>query len=169
MKELSIMFEDLPPMPTNRAKTLVVIRKRPMYIKTPLAREFEKDVLNRLEKDRTPIMEFVSSFDKKLHFIKAEYVLFTPEDILFTKNGCVSNRAGDLDAHKLFQDTLFSFMGLDDKLIRDVRYHSLVSRTDKHDIKIIFKLESLCKLKDASLMQNTTEQQSQDLTWSVLL
>jgi hypothetical protein len=166
---LVLSFDNLPPMPTNRAKTLVS-KPRPMYIKTPLAREFEKDVISRLEKNKERILNFVSSFDKKIHYLSAEYILFTPLEILFTKEGAISNRAGDLDSHKLLQDTIFSFMGLDDKLVREVRYRSVVSNDDKHNIQISYKLEEiLCLRNTYTLTQSTTKQQSQDLTWSALL
>ena len=167
--ELELHFYNLPPMPTNRAKALVIVKGRPMYIKTPLAREFEKDLMNRLLKFSNNISEFVSNFDKKIHFISAKYSFYTEYQTLFTKDGCISNRAGDLDSHKLFQDTLFSFMGLDDKLIRDVRYCSYPSLDDKPNVKVIFKLESLCKIKNATLTQSIMEQQNQDLTSFALL
>ena len=168
--DLELNFYNLPPMPTNRAKALVVVRGRPMYIKTPLAREFEKDVIVRLTEFQTPIMEFVSNFDKKLHFIKAEYIFYTPEDVLFTKEGGISIRSGDLDSHKLLQDTIFSFIGIDDKLIREVTYLSRLSNDDKHNLKIKLKLEKLeCLRNNASVTQSTQKQTSQDLTWSALL
>jgi hypothetical protein len=170
MKSLELNFYNLPPMPTNRAKALVIAKGRPMYIKTPLAREFEKDVLDRLKEFSASITEFVLNFDKKQHFVSAEYIFYTEYDVLFTKEGSVSNRAGDLDSHKLFQDTLFSFMGLDDKLIRDVRYLSYPSYDDKPNAKVTFKLESLTCLKNiASVIPNTTEQTNEILTSYALL
>lgn len=145
---ISIVLEDLPPMPRNRSHMLTVTKGRPMNIKTPLAREFEKDVTQRLEVYSDAITEFRKSFDPKLHYISAEYFIYTPASALFTKDGIISSRSVDLDAHKSLQDTIFRFMGLDDKLVRDVRYHSPESPDDKWTFVCVFNLEKIACLKN---------------------
>ena len=42
-KQINFTIENLPPMPRNRSHMVA----RNMLIKTPLAREFEKDLVNR--------------------------------------------------------------------------------------------------------------------------
>lgn len=167
---LSIVFEDLPPMPRNRSHMLTVVKKRPMNIKTPLAREFEKDVTQRLEKYTEEINKFKQEFDPKVHYISAEYTIYTPSEIIFTKDGWISSRSVDLDAHKCLQDTIFRFMDLDDKLVRDVRYHSPVSHDSKWNFVIMLNLEKIACLKSkSSLIQNTLKPTSDDSTSFALL
>jgi len=152
---LSFVLDDLPPMPRNRSHMLTVSKGRPMNIKTQLAREFEKDVLNRLEIYSDRITKFKSSYDPKVHYISAEYAIYTPAEFLFTKDYTISARSVDLDAHKCLQDTIFSFMGLDDKLVRDVRYHSPVSLDGKWNFVCIYNLEKLeCLKSKSSLIQS---------------
>jgi len=153
---LSLVLEDLPPMPRNRSHMLTVTKGRPMNIKTPLAREFEKDVTQRLEIYKDQITKFRKSFESKLHYISAEYFIYTPASALFTKDGVISSRSVDLDAHKLLQDTIFRFMDLDDKLVRDVRYHSPESPNDRWTFVCVFNLEKIACLKNKySLTVNT--------------
>jgi hypothetical protein len=117
--------------------------KRPMLIKTDLAREFEKDLTERL-KEYAPIFEeFKNYFDPRRHFIEAEYNIYTPKSELFTVSGAVSARSTDVDAHKLLQDVIFKSMKLDDKLIRDCTYVTPVSLDDKWNYIIVFRLVRL--------------------------
>ena len=144
---LTLVFEDLPPMPRNRSHMLTVVKRRPMNIKTPLAREFEKDITNRMEIYRPAINEFTKSFDRQLHYISAEYFIYTPMEAMFTKDGHISSRSVDLDAHKLLQDTIFKSMELDDKLVREVSYRSPVSSDGKWNFVCIYNLEKISCLK----------------------
>lgn len=114
-----------------------------MLIKTDLAREFEKDLTERL-KEYAPIFEeFKNYFDPRRHFIEAEYNIYTPKSELFTVSGAVSARSTDVDAHKLLQDVIFKSMKLDDKLIRDCTYVTPVSLDDKWNYIIVFRLVRL--------------------------
>jgi hypothetical protein len=127
-----------------------------MNIKTPLAREFEKDLSNRMEIYRPSFEEFTRSFDKRFNYISAEYYIYTPQESLFTKDGHISSRSVDLDAHKLLQDTIFKTIGLDDKLIREVAYRSAVSQDGKWNFVCIYNLEKISCLKSKySLIAST--------------
>jgi hypothetical protein len=149
---------------------LTVTKGRPMNIKTPLAREFEKDVTQRLEIYSDAINKFKKQFNPKIHYISAEYTIYTPSDIIFTKDGSISSRSVDLDAHKSLQDTIFRFIGLDDKLVRDVRYHSPVSHDGKWNFVIMLNLEKIACLKSkSSLIVNTLKPMSDDSMSSALL
>jgi len=127
---------------------LTAVKGRPMNIKTPLAREFEKDLNERLKTYSGQMQRFASGFDGKKHYISAEYYIFTPRSSLFTLDAKISSKAVDLDAHKTFQDVIFKAVGLDDKLVREVKYFSPVSHDDKWNYIVILRLEQICNLLD---------------------
>lgn len=81
------------------------------------------------------------------HFIAAVYRIYTPADSLFTKDGRISARSVDWDAHKLFQDVLFKCLGLDDKLVRDGRVVTPVSDDGKWNYSIGMEIRSIEELK----------------------
>ena len=147
---LVIKLEDLPPMPRNRSHMLTVSGRRPMNIKTPLCREYEKDLTARLGEFKGQSAKFKESFDPKKNYISAEYYIFTPKDQLFTLEAKISAKAVDLDAHKVMQDTIFKYIGLDDKLVRDARYFSPVSHDGRWNYILILKLENICNLENTS-------------------
>lgn len=167
---LQIVINDLPPMPRNRSHMLITKGRRPMNIKTPLCRSFEEDLTSRLAKFEKAIKDFVAEFDPQKHYLLASYVIFTPRELLFNQKGSISSKATDLDAHKTFQDTIFKFMGVDDKLVRNVTYYSPVSHNDKWNYVVTYKLENLCNLENMStLISNTTVPVKEDLTSFALL
>ena len=143
---LILTFEDLPPMPLNRARMLTISGGRPMNIKTPLCREFEKDLHNRLLKFQSNIDYFNSCYVPNKHYIVAEYYIYTPEELLFTAKGAISSRSVDVDAHKVMTDVVFNCIGLDDKIMRDCRIITPVSHDGKHNYRIILRLEKLSNL-----------------------
>lgn len=120
---LILKFENIPPMPANRAKMLVS-RPKPMYVKTPLARQFELDLTERLGHYSEDFARFLKFFNPKEHYLSADYCIYTPQELLFTKSGEISRRAVDADAHKMLMDTIFRCIGLDDKLVRDYRVYT---------------------------------------------
>lgn len=130
---------NLPPMPRNRSHTLM----KGMNIKTQLARDFEKDLTERLGAFGFEFVEFASLFNKKKHFLRADYTIYTPENELFTKDECISSRAVDTDAHKLFQDTIFKCLGLDDKVIRQDSHFTPVSKSGDWDYLVTLKIRDL--------------------------
>ncbi len=160
---LTLQFKNLPPMPRNRSHMLTVANRRPMNIKTPLCREFEKDVMSKMEEFSKECQEFKNQFNPKKHYISAEYYIFTPRESLFTVNGNISSRSVDLDAHKVFQDTIFRYIDLDDKLVRDVKYFSPVSYDNNWNYIAILKLENLCNLENMySLIRSSIEPTNDD-------
>jgi hypothetical protein len=167
---LILKFEDLPPMPRNRSHMLTSVKGRPMNIKTPLCREFEKDVLSRMNEFKAQTIKFEELFDSKKNYISAEYYIFTPKDSLYTLEKKISAKAVDLDAHKTLQDTIFKYIGLDDKLVRDVRYFSPVSHDGKWNFIIVYRLENLCNLEGTSTsIQSLTPLMNDDSMLSALL
>jgi len=167
---LVIKFEDLPPMPRNRSHMLTISQKRPMNIKTPLCREFEKDVVSRMNEFKHQSAKFKEVFDPYKNYISAEYYVFTPKDQLFTLEQKISAKAVDLDAHKVLQDSIFKYIGLDDKLIREARYFSPISHDGKWNFVIILKLENLCSLENtSSSIRSLTRLMNDDSTSFALL
>lgn len=127
MNQLYLEITDLPPMPRNRSHRIA----RNMLIKTDLARLFESDLTARLHDYAENFFMFKHEFNPKQSYIKAKYTIFTPKSELFTKDGKISAKAVDVDAHKLFQDVLFKCIGLDDKLVRNVNIFTPVSVDEK--------------------------------------
>ena len=167
---LSLSFNDLPPMPRNRSHMLTVSKGRPMNIKTPLCREFENDLSARMLEFQDKCVKFRQSFDPDKNYISAEYYIFTPRTSLFTLKNHISSKSVDLDAHKVLQDTIFRFLELDDKLIRDVKYISPISHDDKWNYVIIYKLENLCNLENTyTSIQSITKLMRKDSTSFALL
>jgi hypothetical protein len=167
---LELLIEDLPPMPRNRSHMLIAKGKRPMNIKTPLCREYEKDLETRLLQFSKEMEAFKTIFIPDEHYIVATYLIFTPEDLLFTQKGTISSRTLDVDAHKVMTDTIFRSIGLDDKLMRDCHIVTPVSHDGKYNYKITLKLENKCTLKNMySWTQNTTTQEKLDLMSYALL
>jgi hypothetical protein len=135
-------IQDLPPMPRNRSHRIA----GKMLIKTGLARAFEEDLTKRLLDQEENMMLFRTAFKPNLHFVKAGIYIFTPKSELFTKQGAISARAVDFDAHKLFVDVIFRSLGMDDKLIRDARVMTPVSEDDKWNYVVDLQLLELQKL-----------------------
>jgi hypothetical protein len=166
---LILRFDDIPPMPRNRSHMLVMRQNKPMNIKTQLCKEFEKTIEQVLKHGIDDLREFKSLFDPMKHYLSAEYFIYTPSDVLFTVEGKISARSVDLDAHKVFQDTLMRCIGIDDKCIRDARYFSPVSHDGNWNYVVIYKLESLCNLKSTfTSIQNIIER-TKDVSTSFAL
>ena len=167
---LMLKIDNLPPMPRNRSHMLTVSGKRPMNIKTPLCREFEKDLEHRLSFFKEAMESFKSKFNPKLHYLSMQMFIATPKEILLKKEGGISSRSGDTDSHKAQMDTIFRCLGLDDKLVREYKVMTPISHDGNYNHLIIIKLENLCHLESMSIwMQNTIERTKQDLMWSALL
>lgn len=169
-KELSIRIQNLDPMPRNRSHMLIKKGKLPMSIKTPLCREFEKDLEQRLLEYKEQLQEFKSSVDLNKNFISATYYVFTPKALLTTKSGAISSRTLDTDAHKVFRDTIYRCMGLDDKLERDTRIVTPISQDEYYNYVCVFKLENIECLGNTSFaMPSLIEPMKETLEMSALL
>jgi len=147
---LPIKILNLPPMPRNRSHMLTAKGGRPMNIKTPLAREYEKDLAFRLKEYAGRMIIFRNTYHPLKHYVSVEYYIYTPKEMLFTKDGHISAKSVDLDAHKIMQDVLFDCLGLDDKLVRHANYFSPQSHDGNWNYVIVLKLENLCNLTSTS-------------------
>jgi hypothetical protein len=119
---------------------------RPMNIKTALCREFEKDLDSRLLKESEQIEKFFNEFDKKENYIKAEYIIFTPASELFTKEGAISSRSVDTDAHKVMRDVIYQHIGIDDKVERETCFYTQISTSGNWDYHITLILRKISDL-----------------------
>lgn len=142
MNTIMFAIHDLPPMPRNRSHRAT----RNMVIKTELCREFEKDLTSRLQQFEEQFMLFRLAYKPKLHFIRARYTIYTPRDILFTKQDAISSRSVDWDAHKVMQDVIFKEIGLDDKLIRHGTVVTPISQDGKWNYHFHLELRTLNEL-----------------------
>lgn len=129
-------IKDLPPCPRNRSHMVT----RNMLIKTPLCREFEKDLTSRLEDFQEAFRDFSEMFDVNCKHLSVTYLIYTPSDSLFKKDGGISSRSVDVDAHKVMQDVLFKCIGVDDKFIRNATYFTPVSEDGKWNYKIFIEI-----------------------------
>lgn len=144
-------------MPRNRSHMLTVSGRRPMNIKTPLCREFEKDLEQRLSEYSKEFIEFIRLFDPQVHYLYMQMLVFTPRELLFTKKGHISSNSVDVDAHKVQVDTIFRCLGLDDKMVRDYNVFTPVSHDGNYNYIIKIKLGLLCNLENMSIWtQNLT-------------
>ena len=92
-----------------------------MNIKTEAARMYEQ----ALNQDLTPYYEkakmFCDGFNPKRNHLFAHWEIYSPD--LMTKDGAVSRNSTDLDSHKVLQDTIMRFIGIDDAyIVRDTRH-----------------------------------------------
>jgi len=142
MNELKIVINNLPPMPRNRSHVLT----RGMLIKTPLAREFEKDLTYRLQEFRQEITSFVSNFTIVEHYINLSYTIYTPKEELITKAGYISAKSVDFDAHKLMTDVIFKEVGINDKYARKVDIFTPISHDGFWNYVVILRIKPLQEL-----------------------
>lgn len=136
-------IKNLPPCPRNRSHQVV----RNMLIKTDLARAFEADLTERLEEFSDDFRDFVGMVCLHEHYLSIVYIIYTPSDSLFTKDGRISSKSVDLDAHKVFQDTIFRCIGLDDKMIREAKYTTPVSLDGKWNYSVEITIKKISELK----------------------
>lgn len=117
---LYIEIKGLPHCPRNRSHAIMKKGKFSMLGKTEAARSYEAALKFHLAKFKGPASDFLSGFDKEKHHLVAIWEFHSPE--VLTKSGKVSENGVDLDAHKVLQDTIFEFIGIDDSYImRDTR------------------------------------------------
>lgn len=115
LKTLTLIIKGLPHCPRNRSHSLTMSKGRPMNIKTEAARQYEKALMQDLEPYEDQAHEFFESFNSKRHHLNAFWILSSPD--VLTKAGHYSQTGTDLDAHKVLQDTIMKFVGIDDGYI----------------------------------------------------
>lgn len=122
MRLLVMEVVGLPHCPRNRSHFLSINWKKkiPMESKTEAATSYEKALLHHLAKFKNSASAFRESFNKDTQYLTALWEITSPE--VLTKAGKVSENGTDLDAHKVLQDTVMGFIGIDDAYImRDTR------------------------------------------------
>lgn len=113
---LLIEINGLPHCPRNRSHTILRKGKASFLGKTEAARMYEDALNQELEANyRKQCAEFLRAFDPTKHYLVAVWELHSPD--VLTKAGKVSENGTDLDAHKVLQDTIMGFVGIDDAYI----------------------------------------------------
>jgi hypothetical protein len=118
-----------------------------MLIKTDLARSFEADLTERLKEFEDEFTKFRGLVCLDKHYLSVLYLVHTPSDSLFTKDGKVSARSVDWDAHKLFQDVIFKCLGLDDKMVRNGQVITPVSKDNHWNYTVTLEIKDIEELK----------------------
>lgn len=138
MKTLELEIKGLPHCPRNRSHTIVMKGRVPMMIKTQIARAYEEAIQLELFPREEEVKTFREAFNPNINYLVAEWILASPD--VFTKEGRVSRNSTDLDAHKVLQDTVMKFIGIDDAYI-------LVDKREKiqgeYSVKVSLTIEKL--------------------------
>lgn len=112
---LLIEINGLPHCPRNRSHTILRKGKASFIGKTEAARLYEEALLMELGPHTQEVQNFCKQFDPNKHYLVAVWELHSPD--VLTKAGKVSENGTDLDAHKVLQDTIMGFIGIDDAYI----------------------------------------------------
>lgn len=115
MKILQLEVKGLKHCPRNSSHRAIQSKYGPIIAKTEIARQYMKAIHIKLLPYVKDVKRFKEAFDPKQHHLVAVWELWTPN--LFTKEGKVSENSIDLDAHKVMQDAVFEFIGIDDAYI----------------------------------------------------
>jgi hypothetical protein len=135
-------------MPLNRSKTIIAPKgKPPMMIKTPLAREFEADLSNRLLEYGEDIGKFRKKFKDKENYIDLEFFAYCPPNELFTKNGSINSKCPDFDSNKLMIDVIFKGIGINDKYVKEANIKYLQSYDEYWNFVILLHIRKVENLK----------------------
>jgi hypothetical protein len=80
----------------------------------------KNEILSQMMKYTQDVVCFYDNYDPKKEFIIAQYLLYIPQDIFYTKKNDISSRKIDIDNFsKLFQDSIFNLIGINDKYALD--------------------------------------------------
>lgn len=132
---LLIEIFGLPHCPRNRSHAILKKGKASFLGKTEAARSYEAALKHHLGKYQYVAAGFKNSFDPQTQHLVAIWEFISPE--VLTKSGKVSENGTDLDAHKVLQDTIFEFIGIDDAYImRDTRSKCQGDYAVKLDLRI---------------------------------
>lgn len=136
---LEMELHGLPHCPRNRSHTILRKGKASFLGKTEAARAYEAAILIDLKPYIEAAARFKLAFDSTKHYLSAKWTFYSPD--VMTKDGRVSMNGTDLDAHKVLQDTVMKFLGVDDAFIcYDVR------KKLQGDYKVVmhFVIEEIC-------------------------
>lgn len=126
MKEVKLLFVNLPPQPRNATH-----EKTPRGIRlSDMAKAFQDDIRNRLATTKR------ENYFSSCKALQVEIVVYTPEDNFYTKEKNLSKTSVDCDAHKLFLDELARFFGFNDGLIWDFNVIKLPIQGDEWCFKV---------------------------------
>lgn len=115
-----IEINGLPHCPRNRSHTILRRGNASFLGKTEAARMYEEAILMELGPYSAEVQEFAKKFDINKHCLEAIWELHSPD--VLTKTGKISENGTDLDAHKVLQDTVMGFIGIDDAyIVKDTR------------------------------------------------
>ena len=110
----------LPHCPRNRSHKIKKKGHTAFLGKTEAAEQYEKALLFHLQKYKTMAELFAKNFNRKTDHLVATWEFSSPDTN--TKEGWLSQTGTDLDAHKVCQDTIMKFVGIDDAFIKkDIR------------------------------------------------
>lgn len=134
--KLFIEIMGLPHCPRNRSHAIFKKGAAAFLGKTEAAHSYERALVDNLKKYKKECMDFASSFDSDKHHLVAIWEFHSPD--VKTKSGKFSQTGTDLDAHKVLQDTIMRFIGIDDGyIVRDTRTKIQGSYAVLLDLRII--------------------------------
>lgn len=123
--QLLIHIAGLPHCPRNRSHVAHVVKGkggRPVasIMRTEAAHSYEAALLFHLKKYLAHVQAFKKAFNQETQHLVATWEFTSPG--VYTKAGKVSENGTDLDAHKVLQDTIMGFIGIDDAyIVKDTR------------------------------------------------
>lgn len=112
---LELVIDGLPHCPRNRSHTIKKKGKFSFIGKTKIAEAYEDAIRQELKQFQFECLLFKQHFNPLTQAISAKWMLYSPDTL--TKAGKVSENSTDLDAHKVLQDTIFEFVGIDDAYV----------------------------------------------------
>lgn len=117
---LIIHIYGLPHCPRNRSHAIMKKGRASFLGKTEAAHSYEEALLHHLVQYKGMAENFCKNFNPKTDHLVATWEFQSPD--LHTKEGAISRNSTDLDAHKVCQDTIMKFIGIDDAyIVKDTR------------------------------------------------
>lgn len=116
MSRLLLEIKGLPHCPRNRSHAIFRKGKGSFLGKTEAAHSYEKALLFHLEKFKSQALTFKDKFNTNEQHLIANWSISSPD--CETKSGKLSETGVDLDAHKVLQDTIMGFVGINDAYIK---------------------------------------------------
>jgi hypothetical protein len=133
-------FNGLPPMPRNQSHVPMRTDKALMIGKTTMARLFEKELEMRLKKieNAQSILAMAKVFDRKIHGVDLYTTVLNPT--MITLEGTISYQSVDWDAHKVYFDTIFRYLEIDDSQVIDSHVRRRPSPTKEWSFVSVIKI-----------------------------
>lgn len=135
---IEMYFPNLHPCPRNASHRIM----GKMFIKTQLAKLFEKDMIARFQMFEGARDLFFLTYDEKKHYLLVNILVETPKEVLITKANTISKRSIDWDAHKVFNDMVHNFLGIDDSQVLVARVIKIPSRDEHWNFTFKAQLEN---------------------------